>query len=173
MVTPNVSLKSSLRKSVISSYRSRGRSVSNQWLVYSPKTDSDWILPSDRQLIHWLYYLESNPEVVSFNLHPDPILSQDDVEVRATELDAIANLRDSSVEWHEVKAGKEKDDPTHQSQLIAQSIAASRQRVTYKRFNDIDLEPKVRVAMRWFKAIGYAAAIRGEQHITCESPRLP
>lgn len=64
------------------------------------------ILPSDRQLIHWLYYLETNHEVTSFDLAPEPILSKDDNETRATELDAIVTKRDGTIEWHEVKAGK-------------------------------------------------------------------
>lgn len=77
MARPGMSLKSSLRQSVIGAYRARGRGNSNLWLVYSPKTDTDWLIPSDRQLVHWLYFLESNPEVRSFNLAPDPIISHD------------------------------------------------------------------------------------------------
>lgn len=165
MATSNASPKSKIRRTVLSSYRARGRSINNLWLVYSPKTDSDWILPSDRQLVHWLSFLESNPEVVTFDLSPGPIISHDGDETKATELDALVTLRSGYIEWHEVKAGKTKEPPEHMSQLEAQSRAASRQRVTYKRFNDVELEPNVRFAMRWLKAISFAAAIRGKDHV--------
>jgi hypothetical protein len=137
--------------------------------VYSVKTDSDWILPSDRQFIHWLYFLEANPEVRDFDLAPDPILSEDKQETRATELDAIVTLQNGQIEWHEVKAGKNKNDPAHASQKTAQELAASIAHAIYKRFDDTELKPKVKVALRWFKAIGFAAAIRGEEHISCRT----
>lgn len=169
MNTSNLTLKSSARKSTLARYRSRGKNVSNLWLVYSPKTDSDLMPPSDRQLIHWLYFLEANPQVKSFNLHPEPILSQDDIEVRATELDAIVYNQNGQQEWHEVKAGKNRDQESHHSQKIAQTIAASKARVSYRRFNDLDLKPIMKIAMRWLKPIAYAAAIRGEQHTRCNN----
>lgn len=169
MATPEISLKSSLRKSVLKTYRARGRSVSNLWLVYSVKTNSDWILPSDRQLIHWLYFLETNPDVVSFNLAPEPILSEDNNEVRATELDAIVTFRDGSIAWHEVKAGKEPNDPSHLSQKQAQINAAAKAHRIYKRFNDTDLAPIVKISLRWLMAISYAAAIREHEHINCRT----
>lgn len=169
MGTSNPTLKSSVRNTTLAKYRARGKDVSNLWLVYSPKTDSDWILPSDRQLLHWLYFLEANVEVQSFDLHPDSILSKDDDEVRATELDAIVYYHNGQQEWHEVKAGKNRDELSQQSQKRAQSTAASNARVIYKRFNDVELKPIMKIAMRWFKAIGYAAAIRDEQHTRCNN----
>lgn len=165
MATSNASPKSNIRRTVLSAYRARGRSINNLWLVYSPKTDSDWILPSDRQLVHWLSFLEANPEVVTFDLSPDPIISHDGDEPKATELDAIVTLRSGHIEWHEVKAGRIKGASEQESQLIAQTRASSKQRVTYRRFDDTELEPTVRFAMRWLKAIGFAAAIRGKDHI--------
>lgn len=162
-------LKSSLRKTVMEAYRARGRNQSNLWLVYSVKTNSDWILPSDRQLIHWLSFLETAPDVLSFDLAPDPILSEDKNETRATELDAIVTLKGGLIEWHEVKAGEDRNDPDHESQKIAQQNAASQVHAVYKRFNDIDLKPKVRVALRWLKAIGYAEAIRDEECVQCRT----
>ncbi|MDH4283701.1 MAG: hypothetical protein OEV35_00125 [Gallionellaceae bacterium] len=166
MVKSKSSLQSSLRKSVIKAHRSRGKRVNNLWLVYSVKTDSDWIIPSDRQLIHWLYYLEANPEVRSFDLAPSPILSEDNKEARATELDAIVTLQNGRIEWHEVKAEKNED---HSSQITAQANAALMENVTYKKFYDEDLKPKVKIALRWLKAIGFAASIRGEEHKPCRA----
>ncbi len=86
--------RSTLRRLIPDAYRARGHRVNNLWLVYSPKTDRDWLLPSDRQLVHWLVFLESNPEVLSFDLAPKPIISHDSNAPRAIELDAIAIYRD-------------------------------------------------------------------------------
>lgn len=168
MTKPKQSLKSTLRKSVMDIYRSRGHSRSNLWLVYSVKTDRDWMLPSDRQLIHWLYFLETNPKVASFNLAPEPIISHDDIETRATELDAKVLNRDGTEEWHEVKSGKV-INPTDESQMQAQTSAASLARVPYIRFNDKDFKPIVKVALRWLKALSFASAIRNQDHNPCRT----
>lgn len=169
MAKPKASLKSTLRKSVIGAYRARGGGTNNLWLVYSVKTNRDWILPSDRQLVHWLYYLEINHEVVTFDLAPEPILSKDDNEARATELDATVVNRDGTIEWHEIKAGKKTGDPANKSQMQAQINAASLSRVSYRRFNDVDFEPKAKLAMRWLKAISFASAIRDQDHNACRT----
>jgi hypothetical protein len=169
MATSNPSPRSSLRNSLREIYRGRGHRNNNIWLVYSVKTDADWYIPSDRQLIHWLYFLEANSEILKFDLAPDPILSHDLNEAKATELDAIAIRRDGGLEWHEVKAGKRKSDSEHKSQQVAQLLAATDAHATYRRFNDDDLKPKVRVGLRWHKAIGFAAAIRGQEHNSCRN----
>lgn len=152
-------------------YRSRGKSISNLWLIYSAKTNSDWILPSDRQLIHWLYFLEANPDVRTFDLAPEPILSEDKNETRATELDAVVTTRMGPVEWHEVKAGRGKN-PAHASQATAQARAAAKEHTTYRRFDDTDLKPNAKVAMRWAKAMSFAAAIAGQEYIACRTSMI-
>lgn len=169
MPKSKASLKSSLRKSIIQAHRARRASANNLWLVHSVKTNKDWILPSDRQLVHWLYYLETNPDVVTFDLAPEPILSRDDCEIRATELDATVVFRDGRIEWHEVKADKSIDDPDVISQMQAQINAASMSRVIYRRFNDIELKPKVKLAMRWLKAISFASAIRDQECLASQT----
>jgi len=160
--------RSTLRRSIPDAYRARGHRINNLWLVYSAKTDRDWLLPSDRQLVHWLAFLEGNPQVLTFDLAPEPVLSHDDSEQRATELDAIAVYRDRHVEWHEVKAGTIRQE-RDRSQFLAQAAAASEARATYRIFNDEDLRPKALLAIRWLKAIGFAAAIRGQEYGPCRS----
>jgi len=160
--------RSTLRRSIPDAYRARGHRLNNLWLVYSPKTDRDWLLPSDRQLVHWLVFLESNREVLSFDLAPEPVMSHDAKELRATELDAIAIYRDRHLEWHEVKAGTTLQE-TDCSQFQAQVTAAREAGATYRIINDEDLGPNARLAMRWLKAVGFAAAIRGQEHSLCRS----
>lgn len=168
MAKTGLSPRSTLRRSIPDAYRARGHRVNNLWLFYSAKTDRDWLLPSDRQLVHWLAFLEANPEVLTFELAPEPILSHDDTEHRATELDALVIYRDRHVEWHEVKAGSVRQETDH-SQFLAQAAAASDAGATYRIFNDKDLRPNARLAVRWLKAIGFAAAIRGQEHGACRS----
>lgn len=168
MLEKKLSPKSSLRKSIRDINRSRGHSNNNLWEDYSVKTERDWVFPSDRQFIHWLYFLESNPEVVNFDLAPGVVISSDDNEVRGTELDAIAVFRDGHIEWHEVKAGTELLESDN-SQFIAQRKAASAANARYVIFNDSQLRPASKVAMRWLNALGYAKAIRGETHTPCQT----
>ncbi|HEY0561925.1 MAG TPA: hypothetical protein VGD04_01240 [Methylophilus sp.] len=166
MASPGVTPQSNQRSNIKKAYAARGRGLGNLWLVYSVKTKSSWILPSDRQLIHWLC-LESNPEVESFDLAPKQIISHDGTETRATELDAIVIFKNRQVQWHEVKAGTNKKEPSNQSQFNAQAAAASKEHVEYKIINDTYLKPKVRVALRWLKALGYADIIKDHQHTSC------
>lgn len=172
MARAGFSMQSTLRKTVRAAYRSRGKGNSNLWLVYSAKTNSDWILPSDRQFIHWLYFLEANPDVRTFDLAPEPILSEDENETRATELDAVVTPTKGQMEWHEVKAGRSKKNPDHASQATAQARAAAKERAIYRRFDDADLVPNARVAVRWIKAMGFAAAIAGEEYIACRTSMI-
>lgn len=166
MPTSLQSPRSTLRRSIREVYRARGRGNSNLWLVYSAKTDRDWILPSDRQLIHWLHFLESEPTVTTFDLAPEPVVSTDDYETRAAELDAIAVYRDGHIEWHEVKAGKHLS-LFDRSQFLAEAAAASKEGVKYTIFNDQDLRPIARTALRWIKPLGFAAVIRGQELGPC------
>lgn len=165
MSKPKASLKSSLRKSIIGTYRARGRGLNNLWLVTSTKTNQDWIIPSDRQLIHWLYFLETNQEVINFNLAPEPIVSIDDSEVRGTELDATVILKNNKEEWHEVKAGKGKTNPSNRSQFLAQSSAASENGVDYHIYDDDELKPKIKEAMRWLKPLAFANSLQEREYI--------
>lgn len=168
MPTTQQSPRSTLRRSIRETYRARHHGNSNLWLVYSVKTDRDWLLPSDRQLIHWLYFLESNPEVTTFDLAPEPIISADDKETKASEFDAIVVYNDGHIECHEVKAG-DKLNCDDRSQLLAQANAASQNNLKYSIFNDQDLRPVARIAMRWIKPLGFAEVLRGQEHGPCRS----
>lgn len=168
MASPGVTPQSNQRTNIKKAYNARGRGKGNLWLVYSVKTKLSWILPSDRQLIHWLC-LESDPEVKSFDLTPKQIISHDGTETRATELDAIVIFKSRQVQWHEVKAGTNKKEPSNQSQFNAQAAAASKEHVEFKIINDTYLKPKTKVALRWLKPLGYADVIKNHQYISCHT----
>ena len=156
------SLRARQRENLMHAYRARGKRNNNLWLIDSPKTNRDWILPSDRQLVHWIHYLETDPRVKFFDLVPQSVSGYDGTRERSTELDAEVTYVDQKVEWHEVKAG---DDVPSTSQLCAQRSAAERARRAHRIFTDRDLSPHIRTSVRWLKAIGYAAAIRDREHI--------
>ena len=164
MKKASTSPKSQQRQRILDAYRNRGRSSNNLFLVYSVKTDRDWILPSSRQFIHWIHFLEVNANVKSFNLSPDLVISIDEKEVRGTELDAEVINMDGKIEWHEVKS-EESERENARSQLLAQAAASSKHGgVEYKIFTDKDLKPHVESSKHWLKVISYAAAIRSMQH---------
>jgi hypothetical protein len=148
--------RSKQRENLMHAHRARGHQNNNLWLVYSVKTRRDWILPSDRQLIHWLHYLETNKDVRTFDLAPEPVTANDGQRERRTELDAVVTLADGTVEWHEVKAHTAHST----SQLTAQRSAATREGHIHRLFTDDELVPHVKTAMRWLKAINFAASIR-------------
>lgn len=153
------SLKSGIRKSVINAYRARGRGNSNIWLIYSEKTQSDWLLTSDRQLIHWIINLELNACVQTFDFSPEPIITHDGSEDRKLEVDVIVTKNEGLQEWHKVSSGISTSNSKHEALERAAALA----KVSYKSFDDNDLKPKVKVAMRWIKAIGFSTAIRGNE----------
>jgi hypothetical protein len=64
-------LPSRQRARVLEAYRGRGHRNSNLWLVYSVKQDQDLLLHSDRSLVHWLTFLEGDPDVTGFAPIPD------------------------------------------------------------------------------------------------------
>jgi hypothetical protein len=144
-------------------YRARGHQNNALWLVYSVKMDRDFILPSDRQLIHWIHFLETDPNVESFDLTPEAIVSTDAEETRGTELDATVVLRTGQKEWHEVKSADEEIAPG-KSQLQAQTAAAAGNAISYRTFSDKDIIPHVVIALRWLKAIAYATVLRDQSH---------
>src|SRR5690606_23397495 len=68
-------LPSRQRARVLEAYRGRGHRNSNLWLVYSVKQDQDLLLHSDRSMVHWLTFLESDPDVTGFAPIPDELSS--------------------------------------------------------------------------------------------------
>jgi len=171
MTTQSRTLSAKRKRAVLEAYRARGKRNSNLWLIYSVKTDRDWLLQSDRELVHWVIFLESDPQVVSFDLAPGSIISYDATEARATELDAIVQKRDAKIEYHEVKAGLLIDESAKQ-QLLAQSSAAQAYGASYKIFCDTDLAPHCKTAVRWLKAIAYAATLRDQTQASCRDALL-
>lgn len=158
-------LREKARSSVYHGYHARGRNNQNLWLVYSVKTDRDWVLFSDRQLIYWICHLETNPDVLSYDLDPQPIsliVREKRFEVR---LGAIVCLKNKATEWH-ILNGEWMTEP---DQINALQAAATEAQVTYRFIFEEDLKRAIGTAMRWLKVISYAASIRGRVYSQTEA----
>lgn len=163
--------KNKQRLHVFTAYRGRGKQNNDLYLVYSVKTNRDWILPSGRQFVHWLNFLELNRSVRSFDLAPELRISFDDKEYRGTEFDAEVEYVDGHQEFHEVKSDSTK---LHEArgQLLAQASEAQREGIKYRLFTDDDLIPHVKTSIRWLKPLGFAAALRDQDHAVLQGRLL-
>lgn len=160
MAKSSASPQSQQRLRVFDAYRGRGRRTNDLWLVYSVKTDRDWILSSNRQLVHWLVFLETAPSVKSFDFSPTERETSDDVTVAVV-------LANGSKERHLVIADR--------AEVLkdVNSEANDRQSEGFRIYSDIDLRPQVQLAMRWMKAIAFAAALRDKEHMPLRLALLP
>ncbi|MFM0476317.1 hypothetical protein [Paraburkholderia strydomiana] len=139
------------RNRVFEAYRSRGRANRNLWLVYSIKTDRDWILQSDLHLVHWISFLEVDPNVVTFEIGSDP---------PDPGVDAVARMKDGSSEKHRITS---MIDLPATDELLSTSTIDSKRTQQIRYFQEGDLRPLSLEAMRWLKVVCYGATIRGER----------
>jgi hypothetical protein len=145
-------LPSNRKIQVLRAYRSRGRGNRNLWLVYSYKTNRDWILGSDRHLVHWVIFLETNPDVRTFEIDPEY------KQTSGENVSATAELRTGESEDHILKLGQS------QERGNSEDICKFHHDSTSLRiFTDADLFPLGEEAMRWLKVINYCASIRDEE----------
>jgi len=152
-------LPSRSKAHVLRSYRSRGKANRNLWLVYSQKTNRDWILNSDRHLVHWAKYLETNPDVRTFVIQPDGIEASHETGGPPKNVDASAELGSGELEYHVLNfsATLEQGNSSFYSRYSAND---GRIRI----FSEADLFPLGEETMRWVKLLNYCAAIRDEMH---------
>ncbi|SIT49461.1 conserved hypothetical protein [Paraburkholderia piptadeniae] len=157
-MAPHSTLSSQQRANVMRAYRYRGHRNRQLYLVYSVKTNRDWIVSSDYRFLHWITYLETNPEVVSFELSDD-IVDPDTAGERPN-VHALVTTRDSRIVGHRIVpdgciADQEAARPTsfdsaNEVQLIREA----------------DLRSGATVAMRWAKVIGFAAVLRDQRLVS-------
>jgi hypothetical protein len=155
LVSKSRTLPSKSRMQVLRAYRSRGRANRNMWLVYSQKTNRDWMLGSDRHLVHWITFLETNPDVRTFELESVDGLSSPGAAVTEKGVDAAVELRDGQLEYHLLILSGRRKSPHSPDNVYADK----RVRV----FTEVDLFPRGEEAMRWLHLVGYCAGIRDEE----------
>ncbi|WP_225032938.1 hypothetical protein [Paraburkholderia sp. XV] len=151
-------LPSRQRSNVIRAYRSRGKTNRDLTLVYSLKTNRDWIIRSGRHLVHWAIFLETNPEVRTFNLDLDDASIGGAEKKRGLDFDAEVELASGASEYHKLLFGENASDSCAQTDVL--SNAGQK---TVRTFVETDFSGRGEEAMRWMKVLAYCAAIRDEQ----------
>lgn len=140
-------LPSRQRARVLETYRGRGHRNSNLWLVYSVKQNQDILLHSDRSLVHWLAFLETDPTVLGFRPVTDQLASQMQVSPAAA---TILERPDRQLEVHLIACGNQ------EMETIETGVGPAAIRV----ISEEELQNLSRIALRWLKAIGYAGLYR-------------
>jgi hypothetical protein len=152
-------LPSKQKAHVLRAYRSRGRANRNIWLVYSLKTNRDWILRSDRHLVHWVLYLETNPRVRSFEIEPEEDLRVGVGNKADPAVDATVLLADGKHEYHRLMLTESNDS---QACSATNDIHYASDGI-FRIISETDLSSRGGEAMRWLKVLCYCAAIREER----------
>lgn len=140
-------LPSRQRARVLETYRGRGHRNSNLWLVYSVKQNQDILLHSDRSLVHWLAFLESDPTVLGFR----PIADELAAQLKANPATAtILERPNRQLEVHLIGGGERE----------MASIETRAGPAMIRIISEDELQDRSRIALRWLKAIGYAGLYR-------------
>lgn len=142
MIKEHLSPHNAQRLRLFEAYRGRGRRIANLFLVYSIKTDRDWIISGDRRFIHWIYYLEIDPSVKSFEFTSEFDRNKERVWV----VDVLLS------------------NGTRVTHYVGHSLNDDHAALEARVFTDEILRPVVKVSLRWSKAIGFAAALRNYEH---------
>lgn len=153
-VIRSLGVKPRVRQSLLKKYRSRGHRNSNLWLVFSVKTARDWIIDSDVRLIYWLLYLESHPDVKSFDLEPE--IAHSSRGTPRARIDAEVVYQDGHVEWHRIS-------DTEASDQLADDLAHQFNR-PLRILSRNEFGHRNQEAMHWLTALAYAAVLRHEAH---------
>lgn len=123
-------------KSRTAYFTKRGKHFGNLWAVYSTKMNQVISLGSDRQLVHWLLYLEFSCDVISFQFNPTfKAVNSDSLD--RLDYHVEVNRREGMVELHYLRV-------TGRSQNYAEKLrAAEKLKYRYIEFSDEDWAPKM------------------------------
>jgi hypothetical protein len=154
--------KSIARSRLVEKYKRRANHQSNLWLYYSPKTKSDWALSSDLEFSHAIL-LEALPEVVRFDLVPQPyVVSTSDGDYK-TEFDALVWFKERGPEAREVKYQAEQETPTNPRTLAqreAQILAARQIGAERRVITEVELAPHACLIANWVRIVAFLTATR-------------
>lgn len=144
------------RANVLRAYRYRGRRDRQLYLSYSVKTDRDCILPSNYRFLHWLLYLEADPNVIAFELRDDAAVD-DGAAIGWDDVHAWATMRDRRVVAHKIVA----DEHAELGKVVPSDEEGADSNVRF--ILQSDLRAKANLAMRYAKVVCFAAALRGQR----------
>ncbi|WP_449391368.1 hypothetical protein [Eoetvoesiella caeni] len=107
-------------------------------------------------MVHWIYYLETNPKVKAFNFISESDRDSDSV----WGIDVI--LSNGARINHQV--GREAGENSAAIELQKDPSGDNASRLENRVFTDKDLQPYVKVSLRWLKPIGFATALRNHEY---------
>lgn len=114
----------------------------NIWLVYSWRTDRQWVLRSDLQYLHFLA-IEFNADVLKFDLAPAPAGEDTEAKEAAPTFDAVVTFRDGHKEYRRMRVpsidsdGRDVPDDPARFERAAAAVGG-----TYRLIRPDTLEPK-------------------------------
>lgn len=142
----------------------RGKLNFNLWYVYSPKNQRDWVLDSDLAYDYYVY-LESHPDVASYDLQLEPELVKVGPDNHRTTFDANVLFRDGRREEWEFKYADELDDESAiraQQQRDAQIASAEERGSIARTRTNLDLEPFQQRLQNWRRMLAPMSRARDE-----------
>lgn len=145
-----------LRGKLAGSYGQRGHQNSALWYVYSPRTDKDWVLRSDRCFDHFVL-TEADPTVIDVNYSPGLDLPT----LGSVKFAAIVQYNDGAIQWHHVAAEEAEPNSEAASRLLLLGDAAEHSGAHLKCFSPEDLYQNEQRRWNWQRAIAWMTAARG------------
>lgn len=143
----------SLRDRLRKRYGLEPGGLNNPWLGYSVKIDRDVMFDSDRRLLHWISFLETERSVREFELSPP----REKTPGVSRGVAAIVETAAQQVEWHVLVDCADDGEP----------ISTNPSCQNIRRISEEDLRRTARMAIRWMKPIAFASAIRGMELNAC------
>lgn len=159
----NARLGSQKRATLSRSDGSGASANENLWLVYSPKSDRDWLLHSDLSLVYWLTCLETQPDVREYELRPDINVPGVAAKLTPASPEAIVRLQNGHTEWHYIRRHHYGQEQVATLQEEIRKFASC-STLDLKIFSEDQLRRSSALAVNWLSAISHAACIRGEIH---------
>lgn len=114
-------------------------------------------MPSDRHLVHWIHYLETDPEVHGFTFTSEG----NSADSRLCLVDVLL----SSGTWVRHQLGQKRAEQSdHALEPQNEHPADNPSPTDIRVFTDEDLRPFVKTSLRWLKAIAFASALRDQEY---------
>jgi hypothetical protein len=129
--------------------------------VYSPRTNTDWVLRSDLEWDHFVL-TESDPSIATCSYQPERHSIAFDGEQLDMPVNAIVTHRDGAIEWRQIRfAGKEADHASPAALQISQRIAAAKHAgITYSLWTEDTIRHNHMLLANWRRVIAWMAAAR-------------
>lgn len=157
-MTSSPTLSSQQRENVLRAYRSRGRRDQQMYLSYSVKTERDLILSSNYRFLHWLLYLEVDPDVITFELRDNIATDNNRIQL-GNSVHAWATMRDRRIVGHRIVADECSESDKSASALSPEESREGEVRLILQS----DLRTNASLAMRYAKVVCFAAALRDQR----------